>query len=45
MAAFLLEKADIFIYTLDLISLKAFFLDEQGKLIKKLSSLYLRLVK
>lgn len=45
MSTFLLERADIFIFSLDMNTMRSHFLSEQGERIKDLSSLYLEMIK
>lgn len=42
---YLLERADIFIYAVDASGLRQELLESQGKLIKDICTLYLRLIK
>lgn len=45
MSTFLLERADIFIFALDMTSMKSIFLRDQRMMIKELSILYLKMIK
>ncbi len=45
MTTYLLERADIYIFAVDMGSLRTKMLDDQSKLLKNLSSLYLRMIK
>lgn len=45
MTAFLLERADIFIYSVDTSGLRQELLEGQGRLIKDICQLYMRLIK
>jgi hypothetical protein len=45
MSTFLLERADIFIFALDMGNMRSHLLQDQGRLIKNLSSLYLKMIK